>query len=221
MQVSGAISDVLVVLPPSTSLRLPEFRHLHAFAVSDTKGFLSGGFLKETGKTNDSLIKGLDVYPIKGRLEIGRALFSACAHNYGPSSGVPPATAAAAICHCRPAAVYHCLSLPFCSSASFLPTPTFRILVGSINCLRLKMATTSSLSQGSIISFLGTPTITAEKLNWKNYRAWSDSVELWFLGQGFHDHLEKQEAEIPEENRAPWLKLDLEILRSFKTCYSF
>ncbi|KAK7366995.1 hypothetical protein VNO80_09000 [Phaseolus coccineus] len=46
MQVSSAISDVLVVLPPSASLRLPEFRHLHAFAVSDTKGFLSGGFLK-------------------------------------------------------------------------------------------------------------------------------------------------------------------------------
>ncbi|RDX85624.1 hypothetical protein CR513_33165, partial [Mucuna pruriens] len=56
------------------------------------------------------------------------------------------------------------------------------------------------------------------------------------LSYGFHDHLEKQEAEIPEENRAPWLKLDcqlcailwqsvspelLEILRSFKTCYSF
>ncbi|RZC27919.1 UV-B-induced protein, chloroplastic isoform C [Glycine soja] len=46
MLVSGAISDVLVVLPPSASLRLPEFRHLHAFTVSDAKGFLSGGFLK-------------------------------------------------------------------------------------------------------------------------------------------------------------------------------
>ncbi|RDX92084.1 hypothetical protein CR513_25835, partial [Mucuna pruriens] len=46
------------------------------------------------------------------------------------------------------------------------------------------MATTSSASQGSIISFSGTPTITTKKLNWKNYRAWSESVELWFLGQG-------------------------------------
>ncbi|RDX62721.1 hypothetical protein CR513_58917, partial [Mucuna pruriens] len=96
------------------------------------------------------------------------------------------------------------------------------------------MAIVSSVSQGSIISLLGIPTITTEKLNWKNYRAWS--VELWFLGQGFHDHLEKQEAEILEENRVPWLKLNyqlcvilwqsislelLEILRSFKTCYSF
>jgi hypothetical protein len=45
MQVSGAISDVMVVvLPSSSSLRLPEFRHLHAF---DAKNFLSGGgFLK-------------------------------------------------------------------------------------------------------------------------------------------------------------------------------
>ncbi|KAL2348882.1 hypothetical protein Fmac_002882 [Flemingia macrophylla] len=46
MQVSGAISDVLTVLPPSASFRQTEFCHMHAFAVSDTKGFLSGGFLK-------------------------------------------------------------------------------------------------------------------------------------------------------------------------------
>ncbi|RDX96622.1 hypothetical protein CR513_20690, partial [Mucuna pruriens] len=82
------------------------------------------------------------------------------------------------------------------------------------------MTTASSFSQGSIISFSRAPTITTEKLNWKNYRAWSDSVELWFLGQGFHDHLEKQETEILEENRSVSPEL-LEILRSFKTCYSF
>ena len=46
MQVSGAISDVLVVLPPSTPLRLPKCRHLHAFAVSGPKTLLSGRFLK-------------------------------------------------------------------------------------------------------------------------------------------------------------------------------
>ncbi|RDX80408.1 hypothetical protein CR513_39047, partial [Mucuna pruriens] len=65
------------------------------------------------------------------------------------------------------------------------------------------MATSSSCSQG----------------------AWLDSIELWFLGQGFHDHLEKQEAKILEENRAPWLKLDYQLCAifwpSFKTCYSF
>ncbi|RDX96836.1 hypothetical protein CR513_20468, partial [Mucuna pruriens] len=119
-------------------------------------------------------------------------------------------------------------SPPFCSLNCYLSS--------SVHCLKLKMATASFFSQGSIISFSGTPIITIEKLNWKNYRAWSDLVEVWFLGQGFHDHLEKQEAEILEENRVSWLKLDyqlcailwqfvslelLEILRSFKTCYSF
>ncbi|RDX67860.1 hypothetical protein CR513_53214, partial [Mucuna pruriens] len=68
------------------------------------------------------------------------------------------------------------------------------------------MAIVNSFLQGSIISFSGTPTITIEKFNSKNYRAWLESVELWFLGQGFHDHLKKQEAEILEENRVPWLK---------------
>ncbi|AES95666.1 hypothetical protein MtrunA17_Chr5g0410131 [Medicago truncatula] len=44
MQVSGAaISDVMVVLPSSSSLRLPEFRHFHSF---DAKNVLSTGFLK-------------------------------------------------------------------------------------------------------------------------------------------------------------------------------
>jgi len=28
-----------------------------------------------------------------------------------------------------------------------------------------------------------------EKINWKNYLSWSTSVELWFLGQVYHDHL--------------------------------
>ncbi|RDY01360.1 hypothetical protein CR513_15325, partial [Mucuna pruriens] len=133
-------------------------------------------------------------------------------------------------------------SPPFCSLAHLLPIPTPKNLVGStvagrskLPCccflLQVFMGTTGSFSQVSIISFSRTPTITTEKLNWKNYRAWSESVELWFLGQGFLDHLEKQEAEILEENRVPWLKLDyqlysvspelLEILRSFKTCYSF
>ncbi|RDX95884.1 hypothetical protein CR513_21527, partial [Mucuna pruriens] len=95
------------------------------------------------------------------------------------------------------------------------------------------MATASSFSQGSVISFSRTSTITAKKLNWKNYRVWSNSVELWFLGQGFPDHLEKQDAEILEENRAPWLKLDYqlcailwqsvspELLEILKSCNSF
>ena len=85
---------------------------------------------------------------------------------------------------------------------------------------------------GPVLSFSGTPTITT-KLNWKNYLSWSASVELWFLGQGHHDHLEKGVDVVPNDKRSEWEKLDyqlcvvlwksvepdvLKILRSFKTC---
>jgi len=61
-------------------------------------------------------------------------------------------------------------------------------------------------------------------------------VELWFLGQGYHDHLEKGASAVPNNKKSEWEKLDfqlcvvlwqsvepdvLEILRSFKTCCSF
>lgn len=52
MQVSGAISDVLVALPPSGGIRLPEFRHLHTF--SDAKSFLSAGLLKSCPSMGNS-----------------------------------------------------------------------------------------------------------------------------------------------------------------------
>ena len=89
---------------------------------------------------------------------------------------------------------------------------------------------------GPVFSFSGTPTITTAKLNWKNYPSWSASVELWFLGQGHHDHLEKTSDSVSDDKRPEWEKLDyqlcvvlwqsvepdiLEILRSFKSCRSF
>ncbi|RVX21282.1 Retrovirus-related Pol polyprotein from transposon RE2 [Vitis vinifera] len=41
--------------------------------------------------------------------------------------------------------------------------------------------------------------ITSEKLvGNENYLSWSASVELWFMGQGYEDHLITQEADIPE-----------------------
>ncbi|RVW67585.1 hypothetical protein CK203_063020 [Vitis vinifera] len=41
--------------------------------------------------------------------------------------------------------------------------------------------------------------ITSEKLvDNENYLSWSASVELWFMGQGYEDHLVTQEADIPE-----------------------
>ncbi|RVW95790.1 Retrovirus-related Pol polyprotein from transposon RE2 [Vitis vinifera] len=49
----------------------------------------------------------------------------------------------------------------------------------------------------SVIS--GSPMITSEKLvGSENYLSWSASVELWFMGQGYEDHLVTQEADIPE-----------------------
>ena len=95
----------------------------------------------------------------------------------------------------------------------------------------VKMATS-----GPIFSFSGTPTIATAKLNWKNYLSWSASVELWFLGQGYHDHLEKNVNAVPNDKKLEWEKVDyqlcavlwqsvesdvLEILRSFKTCHLF
>ncbi|RVW98482.1 hypothetical protein CK203_026809 [Vitis vinifera] len=39
--------------------------------------------------------------------------------------------------------------------------------------------------------------ITSEKLiGSENYLSWSASVELWFMGQGYEDHLVKQETDI-------------------------
>jgi len=44
-------------------------------------------------------------------------------------------------------------------------------------------------------------TITMTKLNWKNYLSWSTFMELWFLGQLYHDHLEKEVSAIPNEDK--------------------
>ncbi|RVW29702.1 Retrovirus-related Pol polyprotein from transposon TNT 1-94 [Vitis vinifera] len=45
----------------------------------------------------------------------------------------------------------------------------------------------------------GSPLITSEKLvGSENYLSWSAFVELWFMGQGYEDHLVTQEADIPE-----------------------
>jgi len=66
------------------------------------------------------------------------------------------------------------------------------------------MASTGGMSS----SLLATPIITSTKLNWKNYSSLSTSVELWFLGQGYHDHLEKNVSTILEEEKPKWQKLD-------------
>ena len=79
--------------------------------------------------------------------------------------------------------------------------------------------------------------ITSEKLvGSENYLSWSASVELWFMGQGYEDHLVTQEADIPEVERVQWRKIDAQLcsvlwqsvdpkillhLRAYKTCFKF
>ncbi|RVW47171.1 Retrovirus-related Pol polyprotein from transposon TNT 1-94 [Vitis vinifera] len=94
---------------------------------------------------------------------------------------------------------------------------------------------TKSFTFSSVIS--GSPMITSEKLiGSENYLSWSASVELWFMGQGYEDHLVTQEADIPEVNRVQCRKIDAQLcsvlwqsvdpkiqlhLRAYKTCFKF
>nr|CAN68904.1 hypothetical protein VITISV_025822 [Vitis vinifera] len=96
------------------------------------------------------------------------------------------------------------------------------------------MATKSS-TFSSVIS--GSPMITSEKLvGSENYLSWSAFVELWFMGQGYEDHLVTQEADIPEVDSVQWRKIDAQLcsvlwqsvdpkilfhLRAYKTCFKF
>ncbi|RVW89315.1 hypothetical protein CK203_045476 [Vitis vinifera] len=91
------------------------------------------------------------------------------------------------------------------------------------------MATKTSIFSSVIF---GSPMITSEKLvGSENYLSWSASVELWFMGQGYEDHLVTQEADIPEVERVQWKKIDvlwqsvdpkiLLHLRAYKTCFKF
>ncbi|RVW96763.1 Retrovirus-related Pol polyprotein from transposon RE1 [Vitis vinifera] len=79
--------------------------------------------------------------------------------------------------------------------------------------------------------------IISEKLvGSENYLSWSAPVELWFMGQGYEDHLVTQEADIPKVNRVQWRKIDAQLcsvlwqsvdpkillhLQAYKTCFKF
>ena len=87
----------------------------------------------------------------------------------------------------------------------------------------------------SVIS--GSPTITSEKLiGRENYLSWSASVELWFMGQGYEDHLITPEDAIPNVNNVQLKKIDAQLcrllwqsidpkilffLQAYKTCSKF
>ena len=56
------------------------------------------------------------------------------------------------------------------------------------------------------------PTITSEKLiGSENYLSWSASVEFWFMGQGYEDHLITLEDAIPNVDKVQWKKIDAQL----------
>ena len=60
------------------------------------------------------------------------------------------------------------------------------------------------------INFANTPVISSEKLNGSgNYMSWFASVELWFVGQGYEDHLVKRVTNIPEKEQSQWKQVVL------------
>ncbi|XP_047153790.1 uncharacterized protein LOC124825249 [Vigna umbellata] len=91
------------------------------------------------------------------------------------------------------------------------------------------------MASGSTLSFSGSPSITFDKLNGKNDLSWSAADEMWFLGQGHYDHLERDGSHVPTEKADQWKQADFQFcacygnlwnpnlvsLRAFKTCHSF
>ena len=56
------------------------------------------------------------------------------------------------------------------------------------------------------------PIIILEKLiGSENYLFWSASMELWFMGQGYEDHLITQEDGIPNVDKVQWKKIDAQL----------
>ncbi|RVW57293.1 hypothetical protein CK203_079257 [Vitis vinifera] len=45
----------------------------------------------------------------------------------------------------------------------------------------------------------------------QNYLSWSASVELWFMGQGYEDHLVTPEDAIPDVDKVQWKKIDAQL----------
>ncbi|XP_057430639.1 uncharacterized protein LOC130723554 isoform X1 [Lotus japonicus] len=83
-------------------------------------------------------------------------------------------------------------------------------------------------------AFSGSPKITSEKLDGKNYLSWRDAVDIWFVGQGLSDHLSTKVSDIDATKRDDWKKVDAQLVsllwqsiepslmlhfRTYKTCY--
>ena len=52
-----------------------------------------------------------------------------------------------------------------------------------------------------------TPAIATERLvGTPNYSSWCRAVEMWFLGQGMHDHLTTALADVDAKEKKEWKK---------------
>ncbi|GAU10062.1 hypothetical protein TSUD_423020, partial [Trifolium subterraneum] len=111
----------------------------------------------------------------------------------------------------------------------------FATLLVEVSCQKFQRNDAESTKK-SLISFAfhGTPIITTEKLNGKNYLNWHSSVEIWFLGQRLSDHLTKKVSEIDAKSRDDWKAADYQLVsvlwnsiepklmvhfRPYRTCY--
>ena len=53
-----------------------------------------------------------------------------------------------------------------------------------------------------------TPMTTLDKLTGsENYQSWADSVDLWFIGNGYKDYLTTADTSISEDKRTQWKNL--------------
>ena len=64
----------------------------------------------------------------------------------------------------------------------------------------------------SIVSSTPSLAITTVKLDGSDYNtSWAASVELWFIGQWFQDHLLKNSSNIGATDRPAWVKIDAQL----------
>ncbi|RVW39326.1 Retrovirus-related Pol polyprotein from transposon RE2 [Vitis vinifera] len=96
--------------------------------------------------------------------------------------------------------VFGFLAIPTTSDRASSPSPSLGCCFSSspgLSSIQIREYDHQKSDLTSVLS--GSPLITSEKLvGSENYLSWSASVELWFMGQGYEDHLVTQEADIPE-----------------------
>ncbi|KAF1883799.1 hypothetical protein Lal_00012717 [Lupinus albus] len=81
---------------------------------------------------------------------------------------------------------------------------TFHSSLLNLDFSSTSTATFAPTNKG-LVSFIfsGSPSITLEKLNGKNYMDWQAAVEIWYLGQDLSDHLTTKAYNIAEHNPDP------------------